>query len=716
MDSVRSEFIGAQHRKVKQNLDSGEREALEELLALQDQGIIVMQPGDKNAGICIMNKDDYVKEAERQLYDTYLDKDGHTCSYYKKVDPKEIDRQFKEVKDVVNEGLQKGYIDEKMHKTLLPPKAQGSKLYLLPKVHKQFEGFPKCRPIVASSGCNTERISWFVDNIVKEKVKSLDSYIEDTPDLLRKIIEINEKGDIPEGAIPISIDIKSMYSNIPLDEGLEAFRECLESRSDELKQEIPTYYIMKLVRLVMEKNIFTFNEECWLQLLGTCMGTRVSPSYANLFMGILEKKLLENCPAHLKHFIYLWKRFIDDILLIWLGSLEEFRDFFNYLNSYHTTIKFDEPCHNQDENSCNFLDLKISIHDGVIHTDLYRKPTDKPRALLPSSAHPNHITTNIVYSMAFRLLRICDSEELFEKRLTELKKDFLMPRNYSSKVVEKQFERIRNLPGSNYSEKRTLALQKKIRNVNSRNANRVKFPFDYHPVLPDAGPVLKKHHRTMITDNPELADPFPDPPMACLRQGRKLRNILCKSTLSKISRNPARATHRSAAGWRRCSTTGGRQCNQCPYTPVSAGSITSHVTGYTHNITQSINCKTERVVYAWKCLKCKINFTVNAGSRAPQALVTTTQQQHNNIKATSYLGNTKRRFSKRLSEHVGYIRSRKTEEPSGEHFNLPGHSQSDIQGLGIEHVRSTDPFILRAREAFLIKKFDSYKNGLNQEP
>ena len=47
---------------------------------------------------------------------------------------------------------------------------------------------------------------------------------------------------------------------------------------------------------------------------------------------------------------------------------------------------------------------------------------------------------------------------------------------------------------------------------------------------------------------------------------------------------------------------------------------------------------------------------------------------------------------------------------------MPGHSQSDIQGLGIEHVRSTDPFILRAREALLIKKFDSYRNGLNQEP
>ena len=75
-------------------------------------------------------------------------------------------------------------------------------------------------------------------------------------------------------------------------------------------------------------------------------------------------------------------------------------------------MKFDDYEHNEDKNSCNFLDIQISITDGVISTDLYRKETDKPSALLPSSAHPGHITKNIVYSMDFRLLRICSFEEL----------------------------------------------------------------------------------------------------------------------------------------------------------------------------------------------------------------------------------------------------------------------------------------------------------------
>ena len=171
-------------------------------------------------------------------------------------------------------------------------------------MHKEYEGFPKCCPIIASSGCNTERISWFADQQVKEHVKNLDSFIEDTPDLLRKINELNDKGEVPADAIPIAIDIKSMYSNVPLEDGLAAFKECLENRPDDQKQSIPSDWIMKLVKLIMTQNVFTFNEETWLQLLGCCMGSRVSPSYANLSMGVLEKKIIENCPPNLKQFLF----------------------------------------------------------------------------------------------------------------------------------------------------------------------------------------------------------------------------------------------------------------------------------------------------------------------------------------------------------------------------------------------------------------------------
>ena len=158
---------------------------------------------------------------------------------------------------------------------------------------------------------------------------------------------------------------------------------------------------MTLLRLVLESNVFEFNKEFWIQLLGTAMGTRAAPTYANIFMNRLETEMLENCPNHLRELIFDWKRFIDDILLLFLGSYEELEELYSYLNGYHPTMKLDRPEFDKTNNSTNFLDLQIKISGNKIITDLYRKATDKPTALLPSSSHLCHITPNIVYSMAF---------------------------------------------------------------------------------------------------------------------------------------------------------------------------------------------------------------------------------------------------------------------------------------------------------------------------
>ena len=90
-----------------------------------------------------------------------------------------------------------------------------------------------------------------------------------------------------------SIDLVSMYTRIPLDEGLAAFKIALDKRTD---KSVPTDNILKLLKMVMEKNIFMFNNKAWLQMLGCSMGSRVSPTYACLFMALLEESMLENCP------------------------------------------------------------------------------------------------------------------------------------------------------------------------------------------------------------------------------------------------------------------------------------------------------------------------------------------------------------------------------------------------------------------------------------
>ena len=121
--------------------------------------------------------------------------------------------------------------------------------------------------------------------------------------------------------------------------------------------------------------------------------------------------------------------------------------------------------------------------------------------------------------------------------------------------------------------------------------------------------------------------------------------------------------------------------------------IISEFNGYTHTIKDQVNCQSKFVIYRWRCKKpnCK---------------------EH---PKNSYIGKTIQTFQKRFSQHRDYIKSNDKNEPSGEHFNLPGHSVSDIEGLVIEKVKSNDPFVLKAQEHHYIQKFDSFRNGLNKE-
>ena len=62
VNSVKSELIGSEHNKIKPNITKEELEALEELIKLKKDGKIVIQPGDKNCGICILDRKDYIKK------------------------------------------------------------------------------------------------------------------------------------------------------------------------------------------------------------------------------------------------------------------------------------------------------------------------------------------------------------------------------------------------------------------------------------------------------------------------------------------------------------------------------------------------------------------------------------------------------------------------------------------------------------------------------
>ena len=113
----------------------------------------------------------------------------------------------------------------------------------------------------------------------------MDSYIQDSPDVLRHFEALNNQGPLEEGTIPVTVDTVNMYGNIPThgeDGGLQAFRKALDKRRD---QTVPTYFLIALLMLVLDINIFEFCGNLWRQMIGTAMGTVCTPTYGNLFCG-----------------------------------------------------------------------------------------------------------------------------------------------------------------------------------------------------------------------------------------------------------------------------------------------------------------------------------------------------------------------------------------------------------------------------------------------
>ena len=93
---------------------------------------------------------------------------------------------------------------------------------------------------------------------------------------------------------------------------------------------------------------------------------------------------------------------IDDIFFLWGHGEEKLKPSIDSINKLHPSIKFKEDL---SKTLINFLDVAVSLANGVIETDLYVKHTDSREYLLSSSCHPCYCKKGIQYSQVLRLNR-----------------------------------------------------------------------------------------------------------------------------------------------------------------------------------------------------------------------------------------------------------------------------------------------------------------------
>ena len=197
-----------------------------------------------------MNKADKIKEGESLLNDEQI---------YRRLKKPMVKETHNKVMHLITDLHRENHIDDMTIKWLsqTPNPSRIPEFYTLTKIHK-----PTITPRLIISGCDgiTERISSFVDSLLQLISKSQKSYLKDTTDFVNFI----EKTKAKKRTFLVSMDVTSLYTNIPQEEGIHIVCTAYDNFHKN-NPPIPTKYLREMLRLILNENSFQFSGRHYLK-------------------------------------------------------------------------------------------------------------------------------------------------------------------------------------------------------------------------------------------------------------------------------------------------------------------------------------------------------------------------------------------------------------------------------------------------------------------
>jgi hypothetical protein len=411
----------------------------------------------------------------------------------------------------------------------------------------------------------------------------LDSYIKDTNHFLEKIKSLNLSPD--KTYILATADITSLYTNIPHEDGIQSVLSYYSKYDRKL---VSMSTLDGLLRLVLNNNILSFDGIKYLQMGGTAMGTKMSSSYANLFMGTLETKQSERA-----NIISIYNgRFLDDLIYIFENtSMNDIKNFFEDFNSIHPNIKL---TWNISTKSIDFLDVHLSLtKNNHLETNLHRSSTNRQKYLNFFSEHPHHMKKSIPYGLSTRLRRICSNDNDLQENLSELR-NTLYSNGYPVELVNNAISKAlqpRNMVGT------TSNNTNSNENVNNKKTDwnkTTKFITPYNSKNPNLSRILENHIGVLTN---HLSGAFNDLKIKVVnRRPKNLSDDLVHSTLMPSNKNQNTGIP--------CKD---KRCLACPSMILST-KISNYKNDFVFDIVGSFSCHTKDCVYLLQCSICKIQY------------------------------------------------------------------------------------------------------------
>jgi hypothetical protein len=480
--------------QIRQNsLNYDEEKTLNNLKKKVKEIELIINKADKGNAAVITEKCEYIKKVEqlfsdRTKFEIIDDPDPHIIQKLEKsfnenlskiadIIVKENDPNYRLLVDENDKRIieikTKGSISQQTYKQLRSAGAKCAVAYGTTKVHKK--DYP-IRPIISTIGTYNYATAGYLSMILEENFnalkannstdnvnsnitwnppkKSFKYALKDTFDFINKVSDFK----FEENDFIISIDVESLFTNVPIDETIKIIKDAFfkektekvprtkknigyknirlgDSQYEGNLNGLPWEHFEYLLRNCLQESIFTFNNKLFKQIDGVSMGSRLGPIIANIFMDYFECQHMQELT---KLGVKLWLRYVDDTFVV-INNKNQADKILDFLNKCHPTIKF--TIEKEANNEINFLDVKIKRElDGTITTSTYRKPTFTGVMLNWNSLTSIKYKKGLIGCLLDRSYKICSNNQQRIIEMEELR-DLLLKNNYPQQIIQNEFDK-----------------------------------------------------------------------------------------------------------------------------------------------------------------------------------------------------------------------------------------------------------------------------------
>ena len=351
--------------------------------AIQQSGNTVCT-ADKGGRWTVVPSTSYHDEALRQLRNN---------SFYEEISQQsKVDFTAQKIRQCLQILHSKKFITKKELLFLCPPTSPRPRRFkLLPKLHKASwpdPAMPPGRPIVADTSSATRNAGEIIEYFLQPLCHKIPSHLKDT----RHLIAILRNLVIPPRCTLFTLDVESLYTNVPIDEGIECIASMFRAHPDPKR---PDRTLLTLLKLILTSNVFHYENLTFSQSHGVAMGQVFGGSFANLFLSYWEEAAIASFDTQ----PHSWLRFQDDIFGVWPHDVTILHSFVDHLNSCHPKIRVkltEGPC-------VSFLDLTIFLSNSQLFYKPFFKDTASHMVLTPTSHHPSSAFHGLLYGEILRL-------------------------------------------------------------------------------------------------------------------------------------------------------------------------------------------------------------------------------------------------------------------------------------------------------------------------